>query len=398
MPKGNELFRTAVVTEAKVSPRCRHFPDCGGCSWQDIDYLRQLELKEEEVRRLFRALNLSFLDFPSINGMEDPWFYRNKMEFTFRAGAVLGLHRRGNFQEVVELEECFLPSPIVNAILHTVKNFVRENNFSLYSPRSRSGLLRYLVIREGKNTGEILVNVVTFTDNFPEIELLSSILLRELPAIKTFFWSIGPYPADAVKISEMRLIAGQPFITEKLGNFTFRIRPNSFFQTNTQQAEKLCYLIREMASLKGGERVLDLYCGVGTFSFFLADRALKVYGIEIDPQTVEEAQENANLNGIGNVEFISGDVRKVVTPLWQRMGGAEVMILDPPRAGIPNKVLDKLLSHPSPTVIYVSCNPRALGENLPVFLAHRYRVEAIRLIDMFPHTPHVETVILLKKV
>jgi 23S rRNA (uracil1939-C5)-methyltransferase len=398
MPKGNELFRAAVVTEVKVSPRCRHFPDCGGCSWQDIDYLRQLELKEEEVRRLFRALNLSFLDFPSINGMEDPWFYRNKMEFTFRAGAVLGLHRRGNFREVVELEECFLPSPIVNAILQTVKNFVRENNLSLYSPRTRSGLLRYLVIREGKNTGEILVNIVTFTDNFPEIELLSSILLRELPAIKTFFWSIGPYPADAVKISEMRLIAGQPFITEKLGNFTFRIRPNSFFQTNTQQAEKLCYLIREMASLKGGERVLDLYCGVGTFSFFLADRALKVYGIEIDPQTVEEAQENAYLNGIGNVEFISGDVRKVVTPLWQRMGGAEVMILDPPRAGIPNKVLDKLLSYPSPTVIYVSCNPRALGENLPVFLAHRYRVETIRLIDMFPHTPHVETVILLKKV
>jgi len=397
MPKDNESLRTSVTAmKGKIVPRCRHFSTCGGCSWQDIDYKQQLKLKEEEAKRLLTPLlNLSEIDSSPIIGMEEPWFYRNKMEFTFRPDAILGLHRKGDFREVVEIDECFLSSPSVNGILRTVKNFVRENNISLYSPGKQSGLLRYLVIREGKNTGELLVNIVTLTDNFPEIELLAQKLLGEFPSSKSFFWSIDPYPADAVKITEMKLVAGQPFINERIGNFVFRIRPTSFFQTNTRQAEKLCQLVREMTSLKGGERILDLYCGVGTFSFFVADRALKVYGIEIDPLTVKEAQENARLNQIGNVEFISGDVGKEILPLLQRIGGVEIMILDPPRAGISHKVLNKLLSFHYPTIIYVSCNPRALVENLPVIRAHRYRVKAIRFIDMFPHTPHVECLVKL---
>lgn len=375
----------------RTVPRCPHFGPCGGCLWQHLDYAAQLRAKQTIVQE-----SLEGVEVRPIIGLADPWYYRNKMEFSFQPVGRLGLHRRGRWDDIVDLHTCFLQSPRTAEIINTVRDFIRARDIPCYDPRTHEGLLRHLVIREGKSTGELLIALVTASAPFPDVQELARLLPERFPELTGFLWAINPSKGDAVEVHDVRVLHGRPHIFERLRGLTFKLGLLTFFQTNTIQAERMMDAVREFADLRGSEHVLDLYCGVGTFALALASHSGRITGIEVVPASVEAARENATLNGIANATFHAGDVRRFEHILAPG-DGPDLLMLDPPRAGAGAQVMRAIGRVRPQRVIYISCNPTTLAPDLRELTPAGYEVRAVQPIDLFPHTYHVECVVLLDR-
>lgn len=385
----------------RVEAPCPHFGACGGCRFQDLAYEAQLREKEAQVRDALQRIG-GVLEPPlePIVPAESPFAYRNKLEYSFTQtpdGPALGFHRAGRWDEVLALERCLLTTDLGNAIRDAVQAWAREERLTAYDRATQTGFLRHLVVREGRNTGQTLVLLVTSPGELSDPGHLVD-CLRRFPEVRSIHWAVNGGVAEVTTNLPSELLWGEEAIEEELCGLRFRVRPNAFLQTNTAMAERLYRLAVEYAALSGGETVYDLYCGIGTIGLVMARRALTVWGVESSEEAVACAIENAELNGIGNAAFFAGDVGRSLEELHERSGDPDVVVVDPPRAGVAGKALRRLGQLGAPRIVYVSCNPTTLAGNVKALAAELgYRLERVRPVDMFPHTPHVECVALLTR-
>jgi len=384
----------------RVDAPCVHYPACGGCRFQDLAYEAQLEAKQEQVREALRRIGgIAEPPVEPIVPAESQFFYRNKLEYSFTAtpeGPALGFHRAGRWDEVLEIDKCWLTTDLGNAIRNAVRDWAREESLEAYDQAEHTGYLRHLVVREGRNTGQVLVQLVTAAgERFDRDELVD--VLRRFPEVRSIHWAVNETPAEVTNLPTT-LLWGEDAIEEELCGLRYRVRPNAFLQTNTAMAERLYGLVGEFAGLSGGETVYDLYCGIGTIGLTLASGALTVWGVDVSEESVACAIENAELNGVTNAAFFAGETADSLAELSERAGPPDIVVVDPPRAGLSSKAVRRLGRLETPTIVYVSCNPTTLAGNVKELAASwGYRLERVRPADMFPHTPHVESVSLLTR-
>jgi 23S rRNA (uracil1939-C5)-methyltransferase len=392
-----EATRTALLEPGpdRVAAPCRHFGVCGGCRFQDYAYDRQIASKETQVSDALARLG-GFVEPPvaPIVPAVEQYHYRNKLEYSFAPGEdglVLGFHRAGRWDEVIDVEECLLTTDVGNAIREAVKRWAREEGLEPYDQETGTGYLRHLVMREGRNTGQVLVLLVTAPGERFDTDYIVE-TLTQFPEIRSIHWAVNDRPAEVTNLPT-RLLWGNEWIEEELCGLRFRIRPNAFLQTNTAMAERLYALARDAAQLIGTERVYDLYCGTGTIGLSFAGDAESVWGVEISEESVACAIENATLNGIENAHFFAGNVGQSLEELRERAGPPDVVVVDPPRAGLAGKALRRTGALRAPRLVYVSCNPTTLASDLAVLRDDfGYTLERCTPLDMFPHTPHIESV------
>ena len=389
---------------------CKHFGYCGGCKWQHVPYETQLQFKTEQVKEALEHIGgieappvLDALPSPKIFG------YRNKMEFSFSGNRwltpeelknpeikkdfALGFHVPRYFDRILDIEYCWLQSETLNTVLEFSRQFFKRTGLPVYHLRTHEGILRFLVLRESTHFQEVMVNVVT-AEAIPEVMERFARQLREtVPQVISVFNGVNSRSGQTAFAETLHLISGEPYIRERLGSLEFRISPNSFFQTNTLQAENLYRKVMEFAGLSGKEVVWDLYAGTGTIALFLAEAAQQVVGFELVESAVADAEENARRNGVTNATFVEGDLRKTIREF---QGKPDVIVCDPPRAGMHPDVVKAILKAAPPRIVYVSCNPATMARDL-ILLKDFYRLETVQPVDMFPHTYHIESVALLIK-
>jgi len=427
----------------RTTPFCQHFGVCGGCKWQMLPYEKQLEYKQQEVAQNLKRIGKTPLpEILPIIGVVDTIHYRNKLEFTFSnkryltseeiktlapplpkegsleqsesenlstiemsdgqkkfgdswSDGALGFHVPRIFDKIIEIDTCYLMDDVNNTIRNTIRNFAKENNYSYYDIKQHSGWLRNIIIRYC-TTGQLMVNICLGYEDETETKKLLNHLLQKVPSITTLLFTINTKWNDTIYDLLPQTYYGKGFVTEMLEEFKFKIGPKSFFQTNTKQAEKLYTVTKEFAQLTGKEIVYDLYCGTGSIGIFLSKGAKKIIGVEAIPEAVEDARENAAINNITHAEFFAGDVIKICNDdFFAQHGKPDVIITDPPRAGMHEKLVIKLLEIAAPSIVYVSCNTATQARDIGL-LAEKYSVEKIQPVDMFPHTHHIECVALLK--
>jgi 23S rRNA (uracil1939-C5)-methyltransferase len=398
-----EVIRVESPSPRRAAPRCPHFGLCGGCLFQHVDYGTQLELKERHLRRLLDEAGLpgAAASIRPVTPSSDLYGFRNKMEFAFgeKHGALaLGLREkttstRQTYRRTLPIGECPIFGPAVDRVFPVLLDFAGRYGLEGFEPATRAGHLRHLVLRVGKRTGELMVLLVTA--ELPEVDLdaLAGRLAAAAPELRSFVHVTNRRGSDLVEFERTFLVAGVPFIEEKLAGLTFRVYPPSFFQTNTAGAERLYGRIREAAGLTPESRVLGLYCGSGAIELTLAAAAGQVTGIDASPANIANAVENALVNRIENVAFLAGTVEALLEE--PRREPADVVIVDPPRVGLTGKALRRTAALGAPTIVYVSCNPRSLARDLAAFGDAGYRVASLSPFDLFPHTPHLETLAVL---
>jgi 23S rRNA (uracil1939-C5)-methyltransferase len=397
-----EALATEVVKPSplRVTAPCDHYPACGGCRFQDLAYETQVEAKHEQVAdALHRIGGVSQLTLEPIVPAEEIFHYRNKLEYSFTqldGGPALGFHKAGRWDQVLDVEKCWLTTDLGNAIRNAVRDWARDDRLVAYDQAQHTGYLRHLVVREGRNTGQVLVQLVTAPgEKFDTGGFVD--MLRRFPVVRSIHWAVNESEAEVTNLPT-QLLWGEEAIEEELCGLRFRVRPNAFLQTNTTMAERLYEIAREYAALTGGETVYDLYCGIGTIGLVLAGDALTVWGIELSEESVACALENAELNGIGNAAFFAGNVGQSLRDLHARSGDPDVVVVDPPRAGLAGKALKRLGEIGAPRVVYVSCNPTTLaGDVKRLRDEYGYTLRRARPVDLFPHTPHVESVSVLER-
>jgi 23S rRNA (uracil-5-)-methyltransferase RumA len=383
----------------ETEPVCEHFGICGGCLIQTMPYEMQLDYKENYVKGLLDQVIEDDFEFQQIIPSLKPWEYRNKMEFSFgdeyRDGPLaLGMHMRGKVHEIVTVDTCKLVDSDFTEILKVVFDYFRGNNATFHHMKRHEGYLRHLVVRKAEKSGEILVNLVTSSQGQLNHEEFKKLILdlQLKGKIKSIINTINDSLADIVQSDEMRVLYGDAHITEELLDLKFDISPFSFFQTNSSGAETLYSVVRDYIGETKDKTIFDLYSGTGTIAQILAPVAKKVVGIEIIEEAVEKAKENAKFNKLSNCEFIAGDVLKKVDELEDN---PDIIVLDPPRSGIHPKAIKKIIAFNPDTFIYVSCNPKSLLIDIPEFIEAGYKVDKSVVVDMFPQTGHVETVVRL---
>jgi 23S rRNA (uracil1939-C5)-methyltransferase len=386
---------------ARVDAPCAHYPACGGCRFQDLDYAAQAAAKEDQVREALRRIGgLGEPPLEPILPAEEVFHYRNKLEYSFtptHAGAALGFHKAGRWDEILDIERCWLTTDVGNAIRLAVRDWARSERLPAYDQAEGTGYLRHVVVREARNTGQVLVQLVTAPGGLMSAGDSLVETLRRFPEVRSIHWSVNDRPAEVTNLPT-QLLWGEDAIEEELCGLRFRVRPNAFLQTNTAMAERLYELALEYAGLTGDETVYDLYCGIGTIGLTFARAALTVWGVEVSEESVACAVENADLNGIVNAAFFAGEVGESIAELADRAGPPDVVVVDPPRAGLSGKALRRLARLEPDRIVYVSCNPTTLAGNVKTLGADwGYRLERVRPVDMFPHTPHVEAVALLER-
>jgi len=384
----------------RVEAPCAHYPACGGCRFQDLAYEAQVASKAAQVEDALRRLGgVGEPPLEQIVPAVEQFHYRNKLEYSFTAtpsGPALGFHKAGRWDEVLDIRKCWLTTDLGNAVRDAVRDWARAEKLEPYDQAEQTGYLRHLVLREGRNTGQLLVQLVTAAgERFDRDELVE--VLRRFPEVRSIHWSENETPAEVTNLPTT-LLWGEDAIEEELCGLRFRVRPNAFLQTNTAMAERLYELAGEYAGLSGNETVYDLYCGIGTIGLTMASQALTVWGVEVSEESVACALENADLNGIVNAAFFAGEVGASLEELAGRAGPPDVAVVDPPRAGLSGKALRRLARLEASRIVYVSCNPTTLAANVKDLERDwGYRLERARPVDMFPHTPHVETVALLAR-
>mgnify|MGYP004551890243 CR=1 FL=1 len=397
----------------RVKPFCEHFGVCGGCKWQHIPYDMQLKYKRQQVvDALERIAKVKLPEIADTLGSENTKFYRNKLEFTFSNKSWLtqeqltsgqefpdrnaaGFHIPGAFDKVLDINKCWLQDDICNEVRLFVKDYAKRNGLSFYDIRNNQGLMRTMVVRiSGK--GEIMLTVVLGEDNPDVINSMMNAILEKFGNITSLYYVINTKHNDTLNDLPFHLFHGKPYIEEEMEGLTFRVGPKSFYQTNSKQAYKLYSVAREMAQLTGNETAYDLYTGTGTIANFVAKKCAKVIGIEYVPEAIEDAKLNSKVNGIDNTTFFAGDMKDVLTDEFvAKMGKPDVMIVDPPRAGMHEDVVNVILNAAPQRIVYVSCNPATQARDLALLDA-KYEVTAVQPVDMFPHTQHVENVVGLR--
>jgi len=410
--KVTELVQASPL---RVAPFCQHFGICGGCKWQMLPYEQQLKYKQQQVAdQLQRIGHIALPEIQTILGSPYERYYRNKLEFTFSqhkyrtheeitaAGdavlppePALGFHAPGLFDKVVPIHTCYLQTEPTNLLLKVLREYAESRQLPYYDYRAQQGWLRNVILRVA-TTGEILINLVLQRDNEKERKAILDHILANIPGITTLHYTINPKLNDSIHDLDVHCYYGKGYIEEKLGNFRFKISPKSFFQTNSYQAEALYNVTREFAGLTGNETLYDLYCGTGSIGIYCSEGAKKVIGIEVVEDAVKDAYENAALNGLEHCKFYAGDVAAICTDeFFAEHGRPDVIITDPPRAGMHEKLVQQLLKMRAPKVVYVSCNPATQARDLAL-LAEAYDVTRLQPVDMFPHTHHIENVALLE--
>ncbi len=401
-------------SEKRINALCSHFGICGGCKWQMLPYAEQLKWKQKQVEdNLTRIGKVELPEISPILGAPETIFYRNKLEFTFSSKRWLteeefsssedfkqmnglGFHIPGMFDKVLDIDTCWLQNDISNRIRNSVREFCLENGYSFFDLRKQEGLMRTLMIRTA-STGELMVIVVFFYEDKEKIEKLLRFLMDEFPVITSLLYVINPKANDTITDREVFVGYGNDCIYEEMEGLRFKIGPKSFYQTNSRQAYNLYKVARDFAALTGHEMVYDLYTGTGTIANFVAKNAAKVIGIEYVAEAIEDAEANSRLNGIENTLFFAGDMKDVLTESFlAKHGRPDVVITDPPRAGMHDDVIKTILSASPKRVVYVSCNPATQARDVNL-LDTDYRVVGVQPVDMFPHTHHVENVVLLEK-
>ena len=383
----------------RVEAPCDHYPACGGCRFQDLDYQAQVAAKESQVRdALARIGGLAEPPLERIVPAASVFHYRNKLEYSFApgsAGPVLGLHKAGRWDEVIDIAECWLTTELGNRIREAVRAWARESGHPAYDQEGGTGFLRHLVYREGRNTGQVLIQLVTAPGKLDAEGFVAA--LRRFPEVRSIHHAVNDRPAEVTNLPTT-LLWGDEAIEELVLGLRFRVRPTAFLQTNTEMAERLYELAIDAASLTGEETVWDLYCGTGTIGLSMASNALTVWGVDVSEESIACALENADLNGIANAAFFAGEVGQAVEELRDRSGDPDVVVVDPPRAGLSNKAIRRLGRIGAPRIVYVSCNPTTLAGNVKLLRDDwGYELKRARPVDMFPHTPHVESVSLLER-
>ena len=398
----------AVVREitsrstSRVDTVCSHFEICGGCAWQDLDYDAQLELKRRHVVECLARIG--GIEKPAVAPVlpaENTFRYRNKMEFSFHAledgGFNLGLHQRGRFDDIFDLEACYLQSEVANRIVHNVRAFVTEHQVPVYNVHNHTGYMRFLVIREASITKQVMVNLVTNMGPFPSVDRLVAGLVDEFPEIITIVHGQNGKKANVAMAEVETVLHGPGFIEEELLGRRFKIKANSFFQTNSIQAEKLYETAFSLLQAKPDDRILDLYCGTGTIGLCLASDVKEVIGVELVPDAVQMAAENAVANSIKNISFFEGHVKEYLRQLPAEEGQFDAVIVDPPRAGLNPKALKRVLALDVPRILYISCNPATFARDAKNIREAGYEISEIHPVDMFPHTRHIELVALFSR-
>jgi len=391
--KGKKRFAEARTVELlrpgadRLPDRCVHGGEpCPGAPWQGLPYERQLSHKQEQVADALRRLGgLEGFELEQIVGADEHWRYRNKLEYSFgpgEAGApVLGFHARGRWDLIVDVEDCLLASEAGNAARNEVREWARESEISAYDGRAREGMLRNLVVREGRRTGQVQTRLVTSVGPLPRPPTdLHTVIEGDSGGTE------GPTGA-----------LGEERLREQLGGLRLQMSHGAFFQTNTEMAERLYAVAAEYAGLSGRERVFDLYCGIGTIGLTMASRAGEVWGLEIVPEAIADAERNAKANGIENARFRAANARTGVRPLLEEAGKPDVVVIDPPRAGLSAKIVRRVLECEAKRIVYVSCNPTTLAPNAAQLTEAGYSLRRVRPVDMFPQTPHIECVALFER-
>lgn len=394
-----ELLERSPIETAEV---CPHFEGCGGCTMLSVDYAKQLEIKEEQVLELFEDAGIRGFEFLGVQGSPDNVGYRNKMEYTFgdevKGGPLtLGLHKKGRHIDIQTVDGCMLVDSDFNTILKESLAFFQNAELPYYRVVNHEGYLRNLVVRKGIHTDEIMVNIVTssqcefdmskFADMINGLELKGNVV--------SILHTINDGLADAVQCDEMRILYGVDYLHEEILGLKFKISPFSFFQTNTKGAEQLYTIARDFIGDHSNKVVFDLYSGTGSIGQLMAEKAKKVYGIEIIEEAVVAANENAKLNGLDNCEFIAGDVKDTVKSLDVK---PDLIIVDPPRPGIHKQAIKDICDFGAKEIVYISCNPKTLVDDLKDFIGYGYMPEKVKCMDMFPSTPHLESVVKLYKI
>ncbi|HBX89993.1 23S rRNA (uracil(1939)-C(5))-methyltransferase RlmD [Alistipes sp.] len=406
------VVRYVERSPLRTEPFCAHFGVCGGCKWQNLPYDEQLRQKREQVRdQLARIGKIELPEIAPCLGSAETQFYRNKLEFTFAdrrwltqeevaSGAPLdaapaaGFHIPGMFDKVLDIDRCWLQPEPSNEIRLFVKRFCLDRGYTFHNAREHRGLMRNMIVRTA-STGEVMVVVVFGADDRERIAALLDALAERFPSVTSLFYVVNEKMNDSVGDLEPVLWRGKDHIMEQMEGLRFKVGPKSFYQTNSGQAYELYKVARDFADLKPGETLYDLYTGTGTIANFCASRCAKVVGVEYVPEAIEDARINSQINGIANTLFYAGDMKQVLDDAFVVANGRpDVIILDPPRAGVDEPVIEVILRAAPERIVYVSCNPSTQARDLALLDA-AYRVEAVQPVDMFPHTHHVENVVKL---
>ncbi len=409
------VLETVSFSKDRVEAACQHFGICGGCKWQMLPYHKQLEYKQQQVQDVLQRIGgVRDAAYLPIIGSAKTYQYRNKLEFTFsnkkyltaaeigneltsNEQNVVGYHAPRLFDKVIDITECHLMDEPQNKLRNGLREFALENNYSFYDIRNNEGLLRNIMLRT-TTTGQTLVNIMFGANDPVAIENTMQYIFNNFPEITSLHYTINLKKNDTIYDQEVVSYKGPAFVTENLNEFVFNISPKSFFQTNSAQAVSLYTIARDFANLQAGDVLYDLYCGTGSIGIFCSTHAGKIIGVDSVADAIEDAKLNAQNNNLQNTHFYSGDVIDICNDaFFETHGKPNVIVCDPPRAGMHTKLIDKLLQIKAPRIVYVSCNPATQARDLQLLQAE-YRVVKVQAVDMFPHTHHVESVVLLEKI
>lgn len=386
----------------RVTPECPHFKLCGGCVWQHWSYEGQLKEKYQNVVKFLKRHDFDTSVVQPVIGMsEDPWHYRNKMEFTFGKNGELGLHELGNFRNVIDLKTCLIAGNNMTAAMLIVSKWSKKHELPGYNKDTHEGLMRHLMIRESQATGEMMIALFATGDeeNYREIlEELIEELTVSLPKVESIMWMKNTDVADRTQSEETTVLYGRDYIFDDMYGYKYRLWFDTFFQTNPTQAEKLVDLAILMAEANDEMKMIDLFCGVGTFSLPFANRVKELAGIEIVETSIESAKRNARDNNIDNTYFIAQDARRGMDRVLEEWGTPDLVLLDPPRSGAGGKVMRRIGRLQTEKVVYVSCNPETFAEDIVWLREFGYELKRVQPVDLFPHTVHCELVALLSRV
>lgn len=395
------LMKVLEPSEVRSSPRCAYARQCGGCQLQAMDYEAQLDFKAKKVwNNLIRIGGFTDIPKPEIIGMDDPWRYRNKAQFPFgtdKDGNVVTGFYAARTHNIIPCTECWLGVEENRMILEKIVSHMKKYRIPAYDEKTGKGVLRHVLIRKGFTTGEIMVCLILNGRKMKELDVLIR-SLREVPGMTSITINVNTKNTNVIMGTEMLPVWGQDYITDYIGNIQYRISPLSFYQVNPVQTKKLYETALEFADLKGDETVWDLYCGIGTISLFFAQKAGKVYGVEIVPEAIKDAKQNARLNGYANTEFFVGKAEEVLPEKYEKEGiYADVIVVDPPRKGCDMAALETMVKMQPKKIVYVSCDSATLARDLRYLCGEGYEVRRVKACDMFPGTVHVECVVLIQK-
>jgi len=388
-----KLLEVMKKSENREEPICPSFNRCGGCSLQHMSYEMQLELKENLVKNTLKKALGKEVEVEKIIGMGNPYNYRNKAQYPVSGGKIGFYADRSH--DLIENETCYIQDEITDKLAKKAFELLKENKNTCYDEKTKSGNLRHIMTRIGKNTGELMLVVITNEIEIKGIEIIISQLTKEFPDLISIIQNINSEDTNVIMGKECKTLYGEDYIVDRLGEYNFKISPLSFYQVNPVQTEVLYNVAKDFAELDGNDTVYDLYCGIGTISIFIADHVKKVYGVEIVEEAIEDAKMNARINEIENVQFYAGATEELIPEMYRKGMTADVVFVDPPRKGCDETLLNTIIEMQPKRMVYISCNPATLGRDLKYLTENGFELKKVQPVDMFPMTGHVETIALI---